>query len=171
MGAGLIAKAALGKRFSLVGFGLAQVLIDIEPGVRMIRGDGVLHGISHTLWGAVAAGVLAALLSPRFIKVIVARYNREVAHYKIANWNYSESIRPSAIWLGAFFGTLSHLVLDGLIHADMTPFAPVIAANPLLNMVEHDNVYLIMTVCSVAGVSLWLLRWRISAHAHFTDHT
>ena len=171
MGAGLIAKAALGKRFSLVSFGLAQILMDIEPGVRMIRDDAVLHWVSHTLWGAVAIGVLAALISPWLIKVIVARYNSEVAHYKIANWAYSQSIRPSAIWLGAFFGTFSHILLDGLIHADMSPFAPLIASNPLLNMVAHDDVYWIMAVCSATGAALWLLRWRISFYARSADHT
>ena len=165
MGAGLVAKAALGHRISIVSFGLAQVLIDIEPGVRMIRDDDVLHGISHTLWGAIVVGVVAALLAPWLIRMIVGRYNTEVAHYGFTRWIYPESVSAPAVWLGAFLGTFSHLVLDGLMHADMAPFAPLMSANPLLDVVAHDDVYGIMTVCAAVGATLWMIRWWLSVRA------
>jgi hypothetical protein len=37
MGPGLALKAAGGRRFSLLIFGFAQVLIDVEPLVRIVR--------------------------------------------------------------------------------------------------------------------------------------
>ena len=38
MGAGVVGKAVLDGRISLINFGVAQVLIDIEPGVHMLFG-------------------------------------------------------------------------------------------------------------------------------------
>ena len=53
--------AVLDGRSSLISFGVAQVLMDIEPGVRMIVGRGDLHGWSHTLVGAIPIGALATM--------------------------------------------------------------------------------------------------------------
>lgn len=52
MGPGLAVKAVCGRYFSLMVFGFSQVAMDIEPLVRIIRGDAVLHGFTHTCLGA-----------------------------------------------------------------------------------------------------------------------
>jgi hypothetical protein len=61
MGPGVLVKAVAGHHFSLLVFGFAQVLIDIEPAVHMVRGDAVLHGMTHTYLGATGMAVVAAL--------------------------------------------------------------------------------------------------------------
>jgi hypothetical protein len=38
LGPGLAAKAVLGRHMSLTVFGLGQVAMDLEPGLRMLRG-------------------------------------------------------------------------------------------------------------------------------------
>ncbi len=48
MGVALIAKPVLNRRFSMMTFGIAQVAMDIEPGVRMWAHADVLHGPTHT---------------------------------------------------------------------------------------------------------------------------
>lgn len=48
MGAGLALKAVAGRHFSVLTFGIAQVAMDIEPLVGMLRGAAVLHGPTHT---------------------------------------------------------------------------------------------------------------------------
>lgn len=52
MGAALLLKPALRQRFSVLVFGASQVAIDIEPLVRMLRDDDILHGWTHTVPGA-----------------------------------------------------------------------------------------------------------------------
>ena len=54
MGAGVVGKAVLDGRISFISFGVAQVLIDIEPGMNMLFGWGDLHCWSHALTGAIA---------------------------------------------------------------------------------------------------------------------
>lgn len=158
MGAGLIAKAGLDKRISLISFGLAQVAIDIEPGLGMLNDAEVLHGWSHTLWGAILIGLLVTLISAWPIRWIVGRWNREVSHYG-ANWL---SVDLRCDWrvcaAGAFVGTLSHIALDSIIHADMQPLAPLAATNPMLGLIGHDNLYLVCALAAVVGGALWLAR-------------
>ena len=61
LGPGALIKAVGGERFSFMIFGGSQVLMDVEPLVRMIRGDAVLHGMSHTIAGALVIGVVSAV--------------------------------------------------------------------------------------------------------------
>jgi membrane-bound metal-dependent hydrolase YbcI (DUF457 family) len=51
---------------------------------------------------------------------------------------------------GAFAGTLSHVMLDSVIHADMSPFGSFMAGNGLLHAIPADRLYLL---CAGAGVT------------------
>lgn len=161
MGAGMAAKAVLDGRISLIAFGVAQVLMDIEPGVRMLHFGGDLHGWSHTLPGALAIGALATVLSPLLIESIVRRLNAEAKFSKVSWLCSARPPRRWAVALGAYVGTLSHLFLDGLMHRDMHPFAPFTNATPFFGLLDHDNVY---RWCAIAGLAFgiaWLVRKRM----------
>lgn len=68
MGAALIVKPGLNRTFSVITFGLAQVAMDIEPGVGMLTGADVLHGPTHTILGALVIAYLAACRTQQFKK-------------------------------------------------------------------------------------------------------
>lgn len=165
MGFGLAAKAAAGNRLGLIAFGLSQVLMDIEPGVRMLLGTADLHGWSHTVLGAAAIAALATWWSRGLVRLLAGRWNDEVRHYG-QNWL---GVPGAFSWpvaaLGAVVGTISHLGLDGLMHADMRPFAPFSDLNPLLGLVAHDAVYTAMVVMGLVGALVWLVRQRIGSGA------
>lgn len=72
LGPGAVFKAIGGRHFSFMVFGGAQVLMDIEPLVGLLRDRPVLHGYSHTLAGALVIGLIAAL-SGRPISEFVLR--------------------------------------------------------------------------------------------------
>lgn len=104
--------------------------------------------------------MVVALISPYICRPILRRYNYEVSAYKL--WWLSESVEPTrtAIWSGAFFGALSHIVLDSFMHYDIRPFAPFSGVNPLLNVISHDGVYQLCFVLGVMGFVVWLLtKW------------
>ncbi|MDH5667096.1 MAG: DUF4184 family protein [Nitrospira sp.] len=160
MGAALIVKPAAQKHLSLITFGIAQIVIDIEPFIGMMRQSEILHGPTHTLLGAITIGVLVALVSPAMCRPILRRYNQEVTAYKL-RW-LSEPIEPTriAMWSGALWGTLSHIILDSFMHDDIRPFAPFSDANPLLHLISHDDVYQLCVVLGVIGCMVWLLtKW------------
>ena len=61
MGPGIFFKALLQGSFSLMVFGWTQVIMDIQPLVVLISGDGHLHGFTHTFIGATLLAVVSAL--------------------------------------------------------------------------------------------------------------
>ena len=160
MGAGLIAKAAVDRHISLISFAVAQIAMDIEPGLGLLTGAATLHGWSHMVGGAlVIAGLVTAIARP-IVPWLVARWNCEVTHYRVSWLAVTEPFTWSAAAAGACFGTLSHIALDALMHADMHPFAPIHAANPLLWRVAHDTVYSMCALGALVGLVAWILRKR-----------
>ena len=156
MGAALIVKPATDKRFSLLTFAIAQIAMDIEPGIGMLVGSETLHGPSHTVGGALLIACLVIAVAKWICTPILRRYNHEVIHYKLYWLLESESVERTAVVTGAFFGTLSHIVLDSLMHHDIHPLAPFSNSNPLLDLVSHDGVYQLCAVLSGVGAVLWL---------------
>lgn len=112
LGAGALVKSIAPRHFSFTAFAVSNVLIDVEPLVRMlgILDDTILHGPTHTFPGAV---VLAALTLPA-----IRLWDRTAAALHL------NGLRPSAVptWMvltSALIGTVSHVLLDSRMHADM----------------------------------------------------
>ena len=162
MGFVMAAKAAAGNRMGLISFGVAQVFMDIEPGVRMAMNDAQLHGLSHTLFGAIGIGVLAIWGSRWLTTKVVSRWNAESKHYGLDWLCVPAAVPYRVLAVGALLGTTSHLALDSLIHSDIQPLAPFSSANPLLGLVPHDSVYTAMVVSGCIGVLCWVIRNRMA---------
>ena len=62
MGPGIIIKAILQGFFSLIIFGWAQILMDLQPLFVIITGQGNLHGFSHTYIGATLIALISAYM-------------------------------------------------------------------------------------------------------------
>lgn len=165
MGVALLVKPAAQKHFSLITFGLAQIAMDIEPLIGMMRNSDILHGPTHSVLGAIMIGLLVALVSPSICRPILRRYNQEVMVYQL-RWLCEPSPTRLAIWSGAFWGTLSHVVLDSFMHYDMRPLAPFSDANPLLNVLSHDGVYQLCFMLGLVGCMAWLLTKWLGARLH-----
>ena len=152
LGPGALFKAVGGRHFSFMVFGGTQVLMDIEPLVRIWRLDPVLHGPTHTLAGALAIGTLG-MLSGKPVSEFVLRRSG-VAHRPIS-WMASA--------LGAYVGSFSHVLFDALMHADMRPFWPLGDANPLLGRVELGTLHWACVASGFAGAALCWWRMRGAA--------
>lgn len=143
LGPGALFKGIGRDRFSFMIFGGSQVLIDIEPGYRMIVGDSVLHGPSHTIAGAIAIGVIATVIG------------KPVSEFFLQLFRYP---RPKIPWqaaaLGAFLGTFSHLAFDAVMHSDMIPWAPLSSSNGLLGIISISNLYILCVILGLIGA--WL---------------
>ena len=152
MGPGLALKALAGRRFSLMVFGFSQVAIDIEPLVRIIRGDAVLHGFTHTYLGATLVALISVLVG-RPVSQFLLRYWDPDPSSPILNWlPTAKSIPWSAAIAGAFVGTYSHVLLDSIMHSDMQALAPVSDANALLHVISVDSLHLVCVISGVLGV-------------------
>ena len=137
LGPGAVFKAIGGKYFSFMVFGGAQVLMDIEVLIRIVAGTSLLHGLSHTLVGATIIGLIATITGKPISELVVKALG--VSNFQIT-WIASSS--------GAFIGTFSHVLLDGLTHADMEPGFPLTTANPFLRIL---SVNALQNLCVVSG--------------------
>jgi len=61
MGPGIVFNAMLQGSFSLMVFGWAQVVMDIQPLIVLIIGEGHLHGFSYTFVSSTLLAIFSAL--------------------------------------------------------------------------------------------------------------
>lgn len=151
-GAAAAIHSASPARVSFLAFCGANVLIDLEPLYYILTHQWPLHRYLHTFLGAlfIAAATCA-------IGIACQRLARKVKLPNPFGW---QQLGPRAMAAGALLGTLTHVLLDGLTHVDIRPFAPFTNANPLRGHVSHGQVqvlclYLGLAGCVVMGVRAW----------------
>ena len=141
MGPGILVKAILQSSFSLMVFGWAQIVMDIQPLIVLITGEGHLHGFSHTYIGATFLAIFAA---------VTGKYLSQLGLWVL-------QIRPSTFvsipwWvviLSAFIGCFSHVLIDSIMHSDLHPFSPFKSNNPFLGLV---SVPILHKLCIYSGL-------------------
>jgi hypothetical protein len=153
MGPGIALKAIAGERFSLMVFGFSQVAMDIEPMVRVLRGDTFLHGWTHTYAGAAAIGILSVAAGKPICDWLL-RWWKPVAGEPFMAWlRGEERIRWGAATLAAFLGTFSHVLLDSIMHSDMQPAAPFSTGNALLAIIPVTALHWACLASGALGVA------------------
>lgn len=162
MGPGLAIKAATGRHFSLIVFGFAQVAMDIEPLVRIWRGDPVLHGFTHTYLGATLIAVAVIFAGRPICQALLDWWNAGLTSKWLARFRSPAPLSWRATVTGAFVGTYSHVFLDSIMHADLRPYVPFATANNMLGFVSIEALHLFCAGAGAAGavVLLGLFLWR-----------
>lgn len=147
-------------------FGFAQIAIDVEPLIRILRGDNIVHGATHTYLGAVIIGAFSLFVGKAFCELLLRLWNK-IAQLKYLRWLL---LNPMISWAsatsGAFIGTFSHVLLDSLIHSDMHPFSPFSTANNLLYILPTGWIYLLCSCLGVIGLMVIIVvgawnKWAI----------
>ena len=138
------------RRVSFLAFCAANVLIDVEPLYFMLTGQAHLHRFFHTYVGAtlMAAATVALFLA---------------AQRLVAAWRWARlfSWRPpglGAVVAGAALGAWSHVLLDSVMHADITPLAPFSDANALFRSVSLATLHWSCIACALTAVLAWGVR-------------
>jgi membrane-bound metal-dependent hydrolase YbcI (DUF457 family) len=161
LGPGLAIKALAGRHFSLLSYALAQVAMDIEPLIGLLRNAEVLHGASHTYAAALVIGAIVALVSGPIRRLLLPLWNRELAFHRPAWFSAPPSLGAIPVLAGAFVGTFSHVLLDSLMHAEMSPLAPWAGGNRLLGVLSHEALHQLCMLSGLLGFTIWVaLAWR-----------
>ena len=104
---------------------------------------------------------MIAVIAPTLCRPLLRRGNRELVFYRWEGLVTPEVFTPVAVIAGAFVGTLSHVLLDSLMHADLTPFTPWSDANGLLGLMSIPTVHQGCLVAGLLGLAVWLMvAWR-----------
>jgi len=153
MGPGIFIKALLQGSFSLMVFGWTQIIMDIQPLVVLITGEGHLHGFSHTYIGASILAIVSALSGKYLsqIGLVILGISKEKP-IKII-W--------SVAFLSAFIGSFSHVYLDSIMHTDVEPFYPFTLVNQIHGMVSVSTLHKICMYSGLIGAAIY---YAISWH-------
>jgi membrane-bound metal-dependent hydrolase YbcI (DUF457 family) len=133
--------------FTLVNLWIDSMAIEAVLTGQPLPGHDEPH---HTLVGALMVGVLVAL--PAVLP----------------------GLRSVGWMVGAFFGAVSHIFLDALVHPEMQPFEPVILGNPLyLGAMLQVSVALmpltIWLIVQCVSAALGFVRTRQAQHRQQVD--
>ena len=159
-GAGLALRSLTGEWFSFMVFCFVQVLIDLEPGWYMLRGEDEIHRFFHTYAGSTVAAVVGALAGRPLCQWLLRQWNARLSPAQARWLGVAPAISWTAACTGALAGAWSHVFLDSFMHADMRPFAPWRADNALLFAIHVDTLYLSCALAGVAGLAVLLWRKR-----------
>ncbi len=150
MGPGILIKALLQGSFSLMVFGWAQIVMDIQPLIVLLTGEGHLHGFSHTYLGAMLLAVFSAL-SGKYLSefgLLILGISKKSNPVKIAWW---------VVFISAFIGTFSHVILDSIMHSDVQPFYPISLQNNFLGLLSYDQIHKLCLYSGMLGAGIYFL--------------
>lgn len=109
-------------------FMLVNLLIDVKSILFGLTGYGAISHENHEF---------VSMLFPIFVVGLLGLRNHR--------W-----------WWGAFWGAISHIALDMLVHADMSPLAPFVQGNPFyIDAMEPLSILLL-------GLCVWLTLQYVS---------
>ena len=132
MGPALVAKAVLGRHFSIPIYAFTQVAIDSEVLAGYpFRRDLSFHKVMHTFAGATLAAVATLLLMRPALRPAMIWWNRFAKAAPGSIWHMEPWVPPLATALSVFGGAWVHVLLDAPTHAHMEPLAPMARGNPL----------------------------------------
>jgi len=105
----LAAKSLWPRWTGLLPFASVQVVMDVEPALRLALGIWPPHGLLHSAAGGILAGLISAAAARRISRA--------------SSWRVALT--------SGVLGGLSHVVLDAIVHPDVMPFWPWSSVNPL----------------------------------------
>ncbi len=154
MGPGILVKAILRSSFSLMVFGWTQIIMDIQPLIVMITGDGDLHGYTHTYVGAVLVAVVAALSGKYFSEIGLRIFGMAKEQPVIILWRVA--------FFSAFIGSFSHVFLDSIMHADVEPFFPITRINNFHGFASIEVLHKFCLYSGLVGTAMYyVVSWRV----------
>jgi membrane-bound metal-dependent hydrolase YbcI (DUF457 family) len=151
-GPGMLFHGAAPRHVSFIAFVAANCITDVESVYNVLQGNFPVHRFLHTFVGATLVVVMT---------VALFMFTRRMARgVRLPNWFEWQQLTLPAVVVGALLGSFSHIVLDGIMHADMRPFAPWSDANPFLHAISLSALHWACISAAVAGGLIWLITRR-----------
>lgn len=154
-GPGLLVKACIPRSFWFSSFVAANVLIDVEVLVYIVRNDPPIHRHLHTYVGGAGIGILAGVLMFATMKLL--RRCRINSDHFASGLTTTKSAMLGQSLIAGLVGGVSHILLDSLMHRDMRPWWPLSDENGLAGMVSVGSLHGGCALAGLFGLVLLLL--------------
>lgn len=155
MGPGILVKSILQGSFSLMVFGWTQIVMDIQPLIVLLSGEGHLHGFTHTYVGAIFIAIFSG---------VTGKYLSEIALKTLSITKCDEPISISwwVVLLSAFIGSFSHVLLDSIMHSDVEPFFPLTLNNQFLGVISVPMLHKACIYSGLIGAIIYFgINWKL----------
>ena len=151
-GPGAAIWSASPKNVSFLSFCAANVLIDTESLYNMVADRPRIHTFLHTYIGSTLAalGIVAAFL-------LLVRSARLIPLPDLFGW---KALGTRQVAIGALLGAWTHVFVDSIMHADITPFAPMSSSNPTYRVITLGWLHSLCIATAVLGAAVATLRNR-----------
>lgn len=157
MGPGMLIKALLQGCFSLIIFGWAQLLMDIQPILVVLTGKGNLHGFSHTYIGATLIAIFSVITGRWVYQAIMAFIKKDFSDYQKKLFDVPKTLALRVCVLSAFIGTYSHVLLDSIMHADVEPYYPISLENDINLILSIENLHKLCIYTGLLGLIIFFI--------------
>ncbi len=159
MGPGLLIKALLGRKFSLIVFAWAQIVMELMPFVvaqlnkrdLLARFDQIdFSGLASTYAGAAAVAVVVAVSGKYVAQTLLwlAYLGREFKPPVNVGWKVA--------LFSALVGTFSYVLIGSFLTENMAPLYPLSADNIFLGLASLDAVRQFCIYSGLVGVALFM---------------
>ncbi|TFH43204.1 MAG: hypothetical protein E4H01_12390 [Lysobacterales bacterium] len=135
---------------SFLSFFAANVLIDVESLYNMVTHQPRVHTFLHTYVGSTLA---AAVIVLAFVPA--RRLAMKLPRWPVLAWRH---LPLKAVALGAMLGAWSHVLLDSIMHSDITPWAPFSEANGRYLLIPVRTLHVACLVAGLVALAWWVLR-------------
>lgn len=149
MGPGILLKAIFQGSFSLMVFGWTQIIMDIQPLVVIVTGEGRLHGFTHTYIGATFIAAFSAFTGEYLADRVLLIVRGSAQSVLRISW--------SVAVVSAFIGSYSHIILDSIMHSDIEPLLPFSESNQLLGVISVSLLYKLCVYSGLLGGILYFI--------------
>lgn len=153
-GPGALFKCAAPAHLSWTVFALANVLIDLEPITLFFLTGDPAHPWLHTPPGAIAVAIVAAAAGRRPCEWFLRWWNRRLSPAQARWLAVPAAIGSAQAWSGALLGTVSHILLDAIMHTDVRPFWPIVQGNPLQGLIGIEQLQWACVAAGVLGIAV-----------------
>jgi membrane-bound metal-dependent hydrolase YbcI (DUF457 family) len=127
----------------------------VESGYHLLTGAYPVHTFLHTFVGASLAAVATVLV----LGAIERWYRIHRPFIKGQPTTRRAGTPYPSIVAGAFAGAWSHVVLDGIMHGDMRPFAPWSDANPFYRVIGVLALHGVCVAFALVALYIFIRLW------------
>lgn len=152
MGPGMLLKAMIPRHFSIIAFGITQVLIDFEVLWNMAHHSHQLHTFFHTYLGASLVLLITIPLGKTISTCVRRIWNFAAQYVHSFNITVSGQTTWTAIILGASIGAYSHVLFDSFYHIDVQPFQPWSESNPCKGLIDPFKIEIVFNALFILGL-------------------
>mgnify|MGYP001162588020 CR=1 FL=1 len=156
--AGTSIKSVFPKYFSWSTFALTNIFIDFEVLYFLFVTGIPSHKFFHTIIGATLIAIFVAAFCKPICEFGLRLWNKTLRMEKFSWFKTNVKLTRFSAWSGAFIGAYSQLLLDSIMHRDMSPFSPFTDYNSFQRVISIQTLHDVCFGLLVFGFIIYFLK-------------